>query len=87
MAHVFIPTMRRDLTAGGTQVYVEAQTVREIINRLEAQFPGFRARVLEADFFRPDIAVAIDGEMALDVTERVDDQSEVHFIPPIAGGV
>jgi molybdopterin converting factor small subunit len=30
--------------------------------------------------------VAIDGEVAIDLTDRVGDHSEVHFIPPIAGG-
>jgi molybdopterin converting factor small subunit len=30
--------------------------------------------------------VAIDGEVAIDLTDRVGDNSEVHFIPPIAGG-
>jgi hypothetical protein len=28
----------------------------------------------------------VDGEIALDVTDRVRDDSEVHFIPPISGG-
>jgi molybdopterin converting factor small subunit len=36
---------------------------------------------------RPDIAVAIDGEMGLDgLAEPVGEDSEVHFIPPISGG-
>jgi molybdopterin converting factor small subunit len=28
----------------------------------------------------------VDGEIALDLTDRVRDESEVHFIPPISGG-
>jgi molybdopterin converting factor small subunit len=36
---------------------------------------------------RPDIAIAVDGEMGLDgLAEQVGEDSEVHFIPPISGG-
>jgi molybdopterin converting factor small subunit len=60
--------------------------VRDILNRLEERFPGIKERLLQDGDLRPDIAVAVDGEMALDLLERVRDNSEVHFIPPISGG-
>lgn len=86
MALVFIPSMMQNLTGGVTEVQISGRTVRDIINHLEAQFPGFKDRLLEDGDIRPDIAVSIDGEIAFDITERVDDSSEVHFIPPISGG-
>jgi molybdopterin synthase sulfur carrier subunit len=86
MALVFIPAMLQNLTAGVTQVHIAGRTVRDIINTLEERFPGIKDRLLQGGELRPDIAVAVDGEMALDLFERVRDESEVHFIPPISGG-
>lgn len=86
MARVFIPSMMQSLTHGVTEVQIRARTVRDIIERLETQFPGFKDRLLQDGDIRPDIAISIDGEIAFDIMERVDDDSEVHFIPPISGG-
>ena len=87
MALVFIPTMMQNLTAGETQVRVEGKTLRQLINNLEGRFPGIRERLLQDDDIRPDVAVAVDGEVAFNLMERVSEDSEVHFVPPISGGV
>ena len=87
MALVFIPTMMQNLTAGETQVRVEGKTLRQLINNLEGRFPGIRERLLQDDDIRPDVAVAVDGEVAFSLMERVSEESEVHFVPPISGGV
>ncbi|MEE9149370.1 MAG: MoaD/ThiS family protein [Candidatus Tectomicrobia bacterium] len=87
MALVFIPTMMQNLTAGETQVRVEGKTLRQLINNLEGRFPGIRERLLQDDDIRPDVAVAVDGEVAFNLMERVSEESEVHFVPPISGGV
>ena len=86
MATVFIPAMMQNLTGGVTQLHVEANTVRAILNTLEERFPGFKDRLLQNGQLRPDIAVAVDGEFAVDLIERVHPDSEVHFVPPISGG-
>jgi molybdopterin converting factor small subunit len=87
MALVFIPTMMQNLTGGVAQVQLAGRTVREVINRLEERFPGIKERLLEAGDVRPDIAVAVDGEVIFDLSDSVRDTSEVHFIPPISGGI
>ena len=87
MALVFIPTMMQNLTAGETQVRIEGKTLRQLINNLEERFPGIRERLLQDDDIRPDVAVAVDGEVAFNLMERVSEESEVHFVPPISGGV
>ncbi|MGQ4807389.1 hypothetical protein NKDENANG_00737 [Candidatus Entotheonellaceae bacterium PAL068K] len=86
MALVFIPAMMQNLTAGASQVPVAGRTVRDILNHLEERFPGVQERLLQDGELRPDIAVAVDGEIVLDLLERVRDDSEVHFVPPISGG-
>jgi molybdopterin converting factor small subunit len=87
MALVFIPAMMQNLSNGVSQVQLAARTVRDLIEQLEIQFPGFKERLLQDGDIRPDIAVSVDGEIAFDIMERVSDRSEVHFIPPISGGI
>jgi len=87
MAIVFIPAMLQALTGGVSQVRVAGRTIRTIINNLEERFPGVKERLLQDGDLRPDIAIAVDGEMGLDgLAEQVGEDSEVHFIPPISGG-
>ena len=64
----------------------ETVGVQAIGKRLEEQFPALKGNLLQGSDFRPDLAVAIDGEVAFDLLDRVGANSEVHFIPPIAGG-
>ncbi len=87
MATVFIPTMLQSLTGGVKQVEVEGGNVRRVIDRLEELYPGMKARLVEDGGIRPNLAVAIDGEVArMGLLEKVGENSEVHFVPAIGGG-
>jgi molybdopterin synthase sulfur carrier subunit len=75
------------MTGGVKQVQVEAANVRQVINALEEQFPGIKERLMEDNQVRPNLSVAIDGEIArMGLLERVRENSEVHFVPAISGG-
>ena len=75
------------LTDGQSQVEVEGTTVREVVASLEALHPGFMARICDGDRIRPDIAVAVDGELSNEgMRRKVSATSEVHFLPAISGG-
>ena len=77
----------QSLTDGKSQVRVEGATVRQIINNLEREYPGVRARLVEDDRVKPNISVAVDGEVTpLGMLERVGEDSEVHFLPALGGG-
>lgn len=87
MATVFIPTMLQGLTSGAKQVEVQGANVRRIIEGLEELYPGMKARLVEDGGIRPNLAVAIDGEVArMGLLEKVGETSEVHFVPAIGGG-
>ncbi len=87
MANVFIPSLMQSLTDGEKQVRVEGSTVRQIINNLDGMYPGVKARLVEDDRVKPNISVAVDGEVTtLGMLERVSENSEVHFLPAIGGG-
>ncbi len=78
----------RKLTDGQAQVEVEGSTIREIVESLEAAFPGIKARLCTEDGrVRPNIAVAIDGQITPQgMRTKVGAQSEVNFIPAVGGG-
>ena len=84
---MFIPTMLQSLTGGVKQVDIEAANVRQIIDRLDELYPGIKARLVEAGRLRPNLSVAIDGEIGrMGLLEKVAEKVEVHFIPAIGGG-
>ena len=81
MARVHLWGELRDL-AGGRQVLdVEARTVTHLLDRLDDLHPGLGSVV------RADLAVAIDGEVMPNAEfAPLTAASEIHFLPPIAGG-
>ncbi len=89
MAEVWIPTGMQILTGGQQRVQIEGRTVRQIVNNLESQFPGTKARLYdeEEDDLLPGVAVIVDGDASqMGLLERVGENSEVHFLPAIGGG-
>ena len=89
MAEVWIPPKLQELTAGNQQVQVEGSTGRRLINNLEEQHPGIKEYLVdeEEDDLIPGLAVIIDGEVSqLGMLDKVEDRSEVHFLPAIGGG-
>jgi molybdopterin synthase sulfur carrier subunit len=87
MAVVWIPALLRDLTGGQETVSVQGSTVRQIIEALDRLYPGMKDRLLVGDFLRSGIAVAVDTQLSRrGLLESVSENSEVHFLPAIAGG-
>ncbi len=87
MTTVFIPTMLQPIAGGVKQVDLEARNVRQLIDRLDQLYPGMKDRLTEEGKIRSNLAVAIDGERArMGLLERVNENSEVHFVPAIGGG-
>ena len=87
MATIFIPTMLQKMTNGAQKVDMEVRNVRQVIERLEEIYPGIKDRLLEDGDIAPNIAVAIDGDVAImGLLQRGGENSEVHFVPAIGGG-
>jgi molybdopterin synthase sulfur carrier subunit len=87
MATVIIPALLRKLTGGKDRTTASGTTLRDIINDLERQFPGFRDRVVENGDLAGSVAVSVDGEIITGgLAESVRAESEVHFVPAIGGG-
>jgi molybdopterin converting factor small subunit len=87
LPEVHIPAMLRDVTGGRSTIEASGANVREVIDDLERQCPGIRERLIEAGRLRPNLSVAVDGEVSpLGLRETVGPSSEVHFVAAIKGG-
>ena len=88
MAVVWIPALLRELTGGDRTATIPGATLRQVIENLDARYPGMQDRLLDDEgHLRPEIAAAIDGETEhYGMLEKVGETSEVHFIPAIGGG-
>ncbi|NQW21998.1 MAG: MoaD/ThiS family protein [SAR202 cluster bacterium] len=87
MATIFIPSMLQSLTGGARQIDCDAKNIRQVIERLDELYPGIRDRLVEDGELRENLAVAIDGDIAImGMLEKVGANSEVHFVPAIGGG-
>ena len=79
----------QEMTGGERTLQVPGSTVRQLINNLDKQFPGVRARLCDEDGtdLLPGVAVIVDGETSqIGLLQRVEEDSEVHFLPAIGGG-
>jgi sulfur-carrier protein len=87
MATVVVPALLRKLTNGRDRVAASGRNIGQLVADLERQFPGFAEHLVENGDIKPSVAVSIDGEMGTGgVLDRVNESSEVFFIPAIGGG-
>lgn len=87
MATIFIPAQLRTLTAGIEQLEMDVHNVREVIDQLEQRFPGIRDRLCQQDQISPSLQVSINSVItSRGMIAKIQPNSEVHFIPAIAGG-
>ena len=87
MAIVWIPALMRELTGGRAQVTVSGRTVSEVIDALEGIYPGIKDRLCQDEQLNPATQALVDGRTALlGLLEPVSQQSEVVFVPVVAGG-
>jgi len=87
MAVVWIPSLMRDLSGGQAQLSAPGRTVGEVIEALDAVYPGVKERLCEGGRISPLIAVVVDGRRSrLGLSEPVAEHSEIHFLPAVSGG-
>tara|TARA_Y100001934_G_C12315233_1_gene757051 strand:+ start:1086 stop:1367 length:282 start_codon:yes stop_codon:yes gene_type:complete len=91
MAHVFIPSLMQKITNGISEIEIEGQNVRQIIDNLDTKFPGIKEKLVEhkgpIPKLKSSISVAVDGEISnIGLIQKISVDSEIHFLPAIAGG-
>jgi molybdopterin converting factor small subunit len=88
VATILIPTPLRSYSDGREKVEVKGGgSLRQVIDKLEAECPGIKAQLLEDGDIRPGIAIAVDDELtASGLLERVPEDGSVNILPAIGGG-
>ena len=75
------------LCNGEQKLIIEGANLRQVIDNLDLQYTGFKDRLVEDGKIKPNISVAVDGEITpLGMIQKVDTNSEIHFLPAISGG-
>ena len=75
------------LCNGEQKLIIEGANLRQVIDNLDLQYAGFKDRLVEDGKIKPNISVAVDGEITpLGMIQKVNPNSEIHFLPAISGG-
>lgn len=88
--NVRVPTILRTYTGGESEVSADGATLREVLDSLEASYPGIRERIVDdGGAIRRFVNVYIgnDDVRFLDGLDTgVADGTQVSVIPAVAGG-
>ncbi|KAA1419087.1 MoaD/ThiS family protein [Nocardioides humilatus] len=87
---VRIPTILRTYTGGDSEVKAEGTNLAEVIDDLDARFPGVKGRILDEDGkLRRFVNVYVgndDVRFQDDLLTPTPDGTEISVIPAVAGG-
>jgi molybdopterin synthase sulfur carrier subunit len=87
---VRIPTILRTYTGGASEVSAEGDTLAEVLENLDANHPGIRARVLDDQCAIRRFVNVYVGNDDVRFLEALDTKtpngSQVSVIPAVAGG-
>ncbi|WP_418648627.1 MoaD/ThiS family protein [Thauera butanivorans] len=86
---VVVPTLLRPLTNGEKRVSAQGSSVAEVIDHLESQFPGIKAKLVHGDRVHRFVNVYINEDDirfadGLDTPVKAGDTLTV--LPAVAGG-
>ncbi|MFH1772053.1 MAG: MoaD/ThiS family protein [Candidatus Omnitrophota bacterium] len=88
--NVRIPMPLYNLTKGKSLVNVEANNLRELIDILDAEFPGFKEKVCDKEYnLRKFINIFLNGEdirFLEGLETKLSDGNSVTIITAVAGG-
>lgn len=89
-ARVRVPTILRTYTAGESEVTADGSTLSDVLDSLDASYPGIKARIVdEQGGLRRFVNVYVgnDDVRFLDgLNTPVQDNAQVSVIPAVAGG-
>ena len=77
----------RSYTGNAAEVTGRGRTLREVLENLEADYPGIRFRMIdEQDAIRPHIRLFIGADEALNIDAHIRYGVTVHLICALSGG-
>ena len=87
MAKVFLPFQLKEITENKDFIEVKGKTLKEVINNLDNMYPGLKDHLVEEGKIKSGLS-AICGFAATrkGLLQELEEDTEVHFLPSIAGG-
>ena len=87
MIRVFLPYRTRKLFNLPVDVNAEGNNLRNLIEFLDKKYPGLKQELVDEEKLKPTISAVIDGRTTrLGLIQKLENVSEIHFLPSIAGG-
>ena len=87
MVKVRIPHPMLSFTHGKEVVEADGRNLRQLIEQLESTYPGLKQALMDDDKLKPDIAIAIDGQITqLGLLQSLKADNEVIILPAVSGG-
>ena len=84
---VLIPTPLRSYTGGRAEVAASGATLAELLEDLNAAFPGIRFRMIdEQDRIRPHLRIFVNRELVRDLGTPLRVTDEVQILQALSGG-
>jgi sulfur-carrier protein len=87
---VNIPVALRQYTQNQSDLQVDASTVQEMLQKLDALFPGLKAFILdESSELRRYVNVFVNGKDIRSgdgITTKLKEGDQVRIVPAVAGG-
>ena len=87
MIKVFLPYRTRKIFDLPVEVCAEGNNLRNLIEFLDKKYPGLKQELVDEEKLKPTISAVIDGRTTrLGLIQKLENVSEIHFLPSIAGG-
>jgi sulfur-carrier protein len=87
MITIVIPVLLQPLCSGERRLEVEGATLGEALRALDGACPGIYDRIVEEGRVRPQLAIAVNGEVyQMPLHERLKPGTELTIVPAIGGG-
>tara|TARA_Y100000817_G_C16700434_1_gene474595 strand:+ start:26 stop:289 length:264 start_codon:yes stop_codon:yes gene_type:complete len=87
MIKVFLPYKTRKIFDLPVEVSAEGNNLRNLIEFLDKKYPGLKQELVDEEKLKPTISAVIDGRTTrLGLIQKLENVSEIHFLPSIAGG-
>ncbi len=84
---VLIPSQLQSYTDGASEVSANGNTLAEVLDDLDRQFPGIRFRAVdEQGRIRQHIRMFVSGKIATSINVALNDSDEVQIIGALSGG-
>ncbi len=84
---VLVPTQLRSYTGGAAEVAGRGATLGEVLDELDARYPGMRFRIVdEQGRIRRHVRIFVNGEVVGGLAVEVAERDQVQIVGALSGG-